>query len=302
MRPVTYPRQADSRTWPPRRRVLVGLLGTLCFGVAWAEAPVDATGNSGSIAFYYGDQPPISDLSRFELAVVEPDTGFEPLQAKDGITRWIAYVSVGEVHQSRSYYHALPKSWIVGRNPDWQSDIIDQTAPGWPEFFVEHVIAPLWQRGYTGFFLDTLDSYQLVVKDDTERERNQNGLIDVIKAIHSRFPDAALILNRGFELLPAIHQLVDAVAFESLFKGWNETRGEYTDVPAADRHWLVDQTRRVKQLYSLPVIAIDYCAPANTQCARETVQRICGLGLVPYVADGRLQTVGFSAWPALCSP
>jgi uncharacterized protein (TIGR01370 family) len=269
--------------------------------VALGVAPADAGGNPASIAFYYGNQPPISDLSRFEFAVVEPDTGFEPLQAKASKTRWIAYVSVGEVHESRTYYDALPKSWIVGRNLDWHSDVIDQTAAGWPDFFVEHVIAPLWQKGYTGFFLDTLDSYQLVVTDDDGRQDNRNGLIEVIKAINRRFPDAALILNRGFELLPAIHQLVDAVAFESLFKGWSESRGEYTDVPADDRLWLIDQAYRIKQLYYLPVIAIDYCAPANAQCAQETVQRIRGLGLVPYVADGRLQTVGFSALPGICS-
>ncbi len=302
MRAATYPSQAGSCTWPLRRRVLVGLLGASCMGVAWARAAADAVGSPGSIAFYYGKELPLDDLSRFDLAVVEPDTGFEPIQAQGSKTRWVAYVSVGEVNTSRPYYDALPQSWIVGHNVDWQSEIIDQTAVGWPEFFVDYVIAPLWQRGYTGFFLDTLDSYQLVVTGDIQRLDSQNGLIEVIKAIHNRYPDAALILNRGFELLPAIHQIVDAVAFESLFKGWSESLGEYTDVSVEARLWLFEQARKVKQLYCLPVIAIDYCPPANTRCARETVERIRGLGMVPYVTDGRLQTVGFSASPEFCSP
>ncbi|MGT2493986.1 hypothetical protein ACU4GD_34540 [Cupriavidus basilensis] len=34
---------------------------------------------------------------------------------------------------------------------------------------MDKVITPLWQRGFRGFFLDTLDSYQLVAKTDAER-------------------------------------------------------------------------------------------------------------------------------------
>src|SRR5690606_20234873 len=99
----------------------------------------------------------------------------------------------------------------------------------WPDFFVDHVITPLWKRGYTGFFLDTLDSYLLVSPRELDKRESQAGLIAVIRAIRERYPSAALILNRGFELLPAIHEHVYAVAFESLFKGWNEAHGQYVD-------------------------------------------------------------------------
>lgn len=271
--------------------LVTGLILSLSYGSASAR-PVAEPRN---IVFYYGSMPPVNELSKFELAVVEPDTGFVPNEAPSEHTRWLAYASVGEVSPSRGYYALMPESWIAGRNTEWQSEIVDQTAPGWPDFFVEHVVAPLWQKGYTGFFLDTLDSYQLVARDDEDRRRSQEGIVAVIRAIHERFPDAVLILNRGFELLPAVHEHVYAVAFESLFKGWSEGQGEYRDVPENDRQWLLGRANEVRQQYGLPVIAIDYCMPSNAQCSLQTVRDIRALGMVPYVGDGRLQEVNLAA-------
>ncbi len=222
---------------------------------------------------------------------MEPGYAFEPSTA----ARWLAYVSVGEVHCSRNYHGDIPEHWIIGRNSAWQADIVDQGAPGWPAFFVERVIAPLWQRGYRGFFLDALDSCLLIADNDMQRERNQAGLVAVIRAIRERFADARLILNRGFELLPAVHGEIYAIAFESLFKGWNERRREYVDVPPGDRHWLLEQAGKARALYGLPVIAIDYCPPEDVLGARDTVERIRSLGFVAYVGDGRLQALNLAA-------
>jgi hypothetical protein len=268
---------------------------------ASALAPADAltavAAPPWSIAFYYGAAEPRlpSQLLEFDLAVVEPGYGFEPSTAADTRTHWLAYVSVGEVHCSRNYHADIPEHWIIGRNSTWQADIVDQGVPDWPAFFVERVIAPLWRRGYRGFFLDALDSYLPITDNDAQRERNRAGLVAVVRAIRERFADAQLILNRGFELLPRVHGEIYAIAFESLFKGWNERRREYVDVPPADRHWLLEQAGMARALYGLPVIAIDYCPPEDVLGARDTVERIRSLGLVAYVGDGRLQALNLAA-------
>ncbi|WP_416365512.1 endo alpha-1,4 polygalactosaminidase [Paraburkholderia terrae] len=105
-----------------------------------------------SFALYYGKSPPVEMLSAFDAAVVEPDSGFDPLAHRLPHTTWFAYASVGEVLPSRSYYADLPKSWLAGHNEAWASRVIDQSQPEWPAFFVEHVIKPLWDKGYRGFF------------------------------------------------------------------------------------------------------------------------------------------------------
>lgn len=287
---MSIPPLRPRRPRPLLLSVALGLLLSLHAGVPHAQTEPPLR----SIVFYYGDQPVVRQLQQFDLAVVEPDTGFEPPAVGATQTRWFAYVSVGEVSRSRDYHPEIPESWIVGRNNEWDSDIVDQAAIGWPAFFVERVITPLWEKGYRGFFLDTLDSYLLVTGGELDRQESRAGVIAAIRAIHERYPTAALIMNRGFELLPAVHGSVYAVAFESLFKGWSEARGQYFDVPESDRQWLMDRVGEVKDKYRLPVISIDYCAPAHYQCSRETVERIRALGMVPYVGDGRLQQVNFA--------
>jgi hypothetical protein len=273
--------------------------------VVQAQTPTDAACNGGnamehaadasgapSVAFFYGAQVPVEQLSGFDAVVVEPDSGFDPAVQHTACTDWFAYVSVGEVTPQRQYYAAMPKEWLAGHNAAWASSVVDQDAPGWAAFYVKHVIAPLWRKGYRGFFLDTLDSYQLIAKTDAARERQQAGLVAVMRAIKARYPAAKLMFNRGFEILPQVHDLVYAVAFESLYSGWDQAKQRYAPVLPADRAWLLGQARIIREQYRLPVIAIDYCAPGDAQCAHDTVLKICNDGLVPYVADGALMTVG----------
>ncbi|PVY77125.1 hypothetical protein C7414_10865 [Cupriavidus alkaliphilus] len=280
------------------QRAALGLAATFSLSAAGAAVaqPVTAAVAPApampSIALHYGAKPPVDALQAFDIAVVEPDSGFDPRQVATPATAWFAYVSVGEVLEGRPYFKDIPKSWFVGRNDAWNAPVIDQAADGWPAFYVDKVIAPLWARGFRGFFLDTLDSYQLAARTDAERARQEAGLVRVVRAIKARYPDARLIFNRGFEILPQVHSLAYAVAFESLFRGWNQAQGRYVEVPQADRDWLLAQARTIREQYRLPVVSIDYCPPADRRCARDTARRIRALGITPYVADPGLQTIG----------
>ena len=102
--------------------------------------------------------------------------------------------------------------------------MIDQSARVWPAFFSDNVIAPLWAKGYRGFFLDTLDSYQLIAKTPEERQRQELGLKNTLREVKKRWPEAKLMFNRGFEILPDIHDLAWTVAIESLYQGWDEQK------------------------------------------------------------------------------
>ncbi|QYD70387.1 endo alpha-1,4 polygalactosaminidase [Paraburkholderia edwinii] len=285
---------------------VVLLLSAVCARPVFAAACArGAQSGVGTVALFYGEQVPVDQLSQFDTVVVEADSGFDPRAVsamavaqggeKPRCTNWYAYVSVGEVTKDRDYMASMPKKWLIGRNSEWASAVIDQGAPGWPQFFVEHIIAPLWARGYRGFFLDTLDSWQLIAKTDAARARQQAGLVKTIRALKARYPDAQLILNRGFEVLPEIHGDVAAVAFESLYGNWDQGNQRYGAVPADDREWLLGQARTIRDRYRLPVISIDYCAPDDDACRREIAAKICAAGIEPYVTDGALRTVGVGA-------
>jgi polysaccharide biosynthesis protein PelA len=252
-----------------------------------------------SIAFYYGAKPPLADLQAFDIVVVEPGHVTDPAgharAAKDGTHELFAYVSLGEVQPDRPYYKTLPKGSLRSDNAAWGSKVIDQTAPGWQEFFLSNIIEPLWQQGWRGFFLDTLDSYQLFAKTDIERQAQMQAMVAIVREFKRRYPQARLILNRGFELLPEIAPLTFAVAAESLYQGFDAARKQYRPVPEKDREWLLGQMKTVQDVYHLPVIAIDYVDPAQPgarELARRTATQIRRHGFVPWVADGALASIG----------
>jgi hypothetical protein len=234
----------------------------------------------------------MSELQAFDLVVVDPDHVPDPKAAGLQHTRLAAYVALGEVQTSRAYAKHIPANWILGKNKDWGSQVIDQARPEWPQFFVERVVAPLWEQGYRTFFLDTLDSYQLVAKTPEARARQEAGMVAVIKGLATRFPGIRLMFNRGFEILPATHTLVEMVVVESLFQGFDAAKRNFKEVKPADRDWLLGQIQQVKTSYGLPVVVIDYVPSVQRELARSTAQRIMALGFTPWVATPDLATLG----------
>jgi hypothetical protein len=264
------------------KRLLAVLLGFIS-GVACAQQP--------SVAFFYGDKPPMSELRAFDWVVVEPGHLPDPKPHQHAESEVFAYVSLGEVLPNKPYFSQMPTSWLKGDNKGWNSRVIDQTAKGWADFAVEKLFEPLWQAGYRSFFLDTLDSFNIIAKTDAERSAQAQGLANVIAAVKTRFPQAKLIFNRGFEILPITHQWADAVAFESWISGYDADKKRYRDVPQADRDWLAGQLSQVKT-WNIPIIAIDYVAPEQRDKARSVAKMLQAEGFIPWVANPELDMLG----------
>lgn len=245
-----------------------------------------------AVAFFYGSNPPWESLQAFDLVVVDPGHVPDAQVVKLPQTELVAYVSVGEVHPSRSYAGRIPAAWLRGENRDWGSRLIDQAAPGWPRFFADSVIGPLWEKGYRSFFLDTLDSYHLFAKTAEEKSRQEAGLVALVKEVKRRYPQAKLIFNRGFEILEQTRGDVAMIAAESLFQGYDAGRAVYRKVPQDDQAWLLAQLKRARDEYGLPGIVIDYVPPAQRELARQTARRIEFLGFIPWVATPDLTSLG----------
>ena len=246
-----------------------------------------------AVALYYGKTIPLAEFRTFDIVVVDPDHGHDPIGYRRPYSQLYAYAAVAEAHPGRPYFPKIPEAWKFARNADWGSIVIDQSPAEWPAFFAEQVIAPLWAKGYRGFFLDTLDSYRLDAKFDEKVQ--QQGLIRVIETLHERFPGIKLILNRGFEIVPSVRDKIQMVAAESLFRGWNARTARYEEVPAADREWLLGQLNTIRQRDGLPILAIDYVTPHDRTTTRATADKIRKLGFIPWVSDQALDTIGIGS-------
>ena len=251
-----------------------------------------------TVAFYSGPTPPLEDMAGIDMVVLEPDHVAQPEEtlqlAKKRHQSLFAYVSIGEINVTRSHFALVPQQALRAENENWGSWILDQTSPLWRDFFLTSIIEPLWRQGWRGFFLDTLDSYRLFSKTDAERERQRQALVETIKALKARHPDALLIFNRGFELLPDVFQFVHAVAAESLYRGYDAAKKQYSQVTPSDRAWLAAQLANVRDQYRLPAIAIDYVSPTGPHTCIETMNTaslIRAAGFIPWVTDVTLNSL-----------
>ena len=243
-----------------------------------------------AVALYYGNRASLNEFRIFDIVVVEPDHDHDPKRYARADSQLYAYVSVAEVQASRPYYKDIPASWKLARNGDWNSEVIDQTPADWPEFFASRVVGPLWEKGYRGFFLDTLDSYRLAASFDETAQ--QAGLVRVIETLHTRFPGIQLILNRGFEIVSRVRDKIRMVAAESLYQGWNATNQRYEPVKESDRAWLLGQLKTIHERDGLDILAIDYVKPQNRRLTRDTAAKISALGFIPWVTDYKLESMG----------
>ena len=253
-----------------------------------------------STAFYYAANPPVDVLSQFDRLVLEPDNikkaELQALRARG--TRTYAYLSVGEVGPQRAYASAMNKQWILGKNPAWNSSVLDLASADLRRFLLDRV-GQLQFAGYQGLFLDTMDSFNLVAKTEPTRLAQRTGLVTLINDIAREYPGMLMISNRGFEVLDDIAPHIEAVAAESLYASWNNTTQQYTNVPEGDRQWLMGKLLHARNELNLDVISIDYLPPERRAEARSVAARIATNGFIPWVANPELDYVGIGALEVL---
>ncbi|MEI8620763.1 endo alpha-1,4 polygalactosaminidase [Pseudoalteromonas sp. B129b] len=241
-----------------------------------------ATPVNNSIAFYYSAPMPLAEMTFYSRVVVQPDlvTEHELNWFKQRDIAVYAYLSVGESF--------IESESSLAVNPNWNSHIADLTSTHWQQH-VQNNAATLKARGFSGLFLDTLDSYQLLDGKHSKSDQ-QNGLVAIIKSLSGTF-NKHLILNRGFELLPRLTGLASDLVAEGLYSHYNPINNSYKLTTENDQAWLSTQLKTAQKL-GFKVQVIDYAQPGN----RLTMaQNIIDAGFNPWVTDGHLQTWGTSS-------
>jgi hypothetical protein len=273
-----------------RWAALALVLGMLVVTPSSAEpAAVDAAPPSVPTAFFYGKDVPPELFAHYDRVVVEPDHfASVPRSARAEI---FAYVSVGEIHPTRPWYKDVPKKLVLGHDSTWGSDVVDTRSGEWATFLLDRVFEPLWLRGYRGFFLDTLDSYERLTPDPLHRAAHARHIGAIIAAMKQRHPEAKVILNRGFDVLPYAPK-VDGFVVESLFSTCDASAAACRAVSASETESLLRRIREVQARYRVPISVIDY-APSRDKAARRALaKRISDLGFEPWISTPRLDELG----------
>lgn len=249
---------------------------------------------SKSTAVFYGPNLPTDILSQYGRIIVESgNVKAEELAAlKANNSSVFAYVSIGEVSPSRPWFKHIKDEWILGDNKVWDSKVMDLASPGWQDFILNSVVTPLWDKGYRGLFLDTMDSFYLFAKDPEEQKRQTIALTKLLQRIHQRYPDIRFISNRGFEVLSSIGNQLEAVVAESLYASWDNGKKLYKKTSANDQEWLRNKLNSIKKKASVDIIIIDYVELGKHKEAKETAEKIMNEGFIPWVSIPSLDLAG----------
>ncbi len=202
-----------------------------------------------------------------------------------------AYVSICEISKDVIEYKKVKKEWIIAKNNEWESEVLDIKKAEYREFLFNEMIEPVMKKGFKHFFFDTLDSYQLACKTDKERSAYEKKLILFINEFHTRYPKSKLIINRGFEIMDDVHQSLEAVLFESYYFGLGSGEDKYRKISDGDREWLHLHIDKIQD-YGLNVIAVDYLDENDIDKADEAIKIIRDNGMIPYISNRSLNIYG----------
>ena len=280
----------DNSALPPLERapVLPAWFALACL----LALPIDA--DRADTAFYYGSHPPVAELGHYDRVVVEPSvvTSAE-LDALQVNSRVLAYLSIGEVHPDRPWAESIDPAWVLGENPTWKSQVIDPTATGWQSFLVEERACELAARGFDGFFLDTLDSFHAFSSDPAVHTARAKAIAKIILDLREAYPDAKIVLNRGFELLDRVGDAVSGVVAESLYTDWDFENARSRRASSETYEWLLTQLERAHDEFALPVTVIDYTRDRDD--ARRLAREIAAHGFTPWITTPSLTSLGIGA-------
>ncbi len=269
------------------------MLGLLLASLGAAHAAADVPATPTSVAFWYAESPPLPELAQFDWAVVDPshllaeDVQFLRAEGSEPF----AYLSIGEYDSASAELDGPLASGASGvRNQAWNSQVMLLSSPVWRRHLLSRA-SELASLGYSGLFLDTLDSFQLL--PEGAREAQRVALRDFLKELNRQQPSLKLFFNRGFEVLGDLPGVAAAVAVESIHSGWDAGARRYQTVPQSDRDWLSAQLAPLRA-QGLPLIAIDYLPSTRREEARALAVQLREEGYIPFVTMPDLNYLGIS--------
>lgn len=248
--------------------------------------------SAGAKHFYvnYSAQVDAPELLPYDLCILQPNAGFDLKPVQESGVRVLAYVSIGEVAADAPYRAEVLRLHIpfLGTNSTWNSDYVDLSASAWHEFVIGQLARNAADRGFDGFFLDTVEAVETLANKFPNRAAEiRAGTATLIRKLRQAYPEKQIVLNRGFSLFESVHGSVDGILAESLFQTYDFKTKRYEALESADTRWLQQNLSRWKEA-GLDVYVIDYVDPAQPDLARETALKIEALDYNAFITTPEL--------------
>lgn len=241
----------------------------------------------------YNANVPTEQITKFDLAVLDADS-HPPLSPLQGNTKLLGYISLGEVTNYRWYWPEVSdKSWLLSRNPNWQSRFVDVRQEAWHEIVLEKIVPAILAEGFDGLFLDTVDTAEYLERYHPEKKYPgaEAAMVRLIRAIRKKYPSIYLMTNRGFVILDQIASVIDGVLAESLFSAVDFETDTVRLRPEAEYRAALAKLRSVQRKFRVQVFTLDYLADASETERKTVIERSRRAGFLPYISTVQLDTL-----------
>lgn len=243
----------------------------------------------------YSDKTHAEEFLGFDLVVLDSDA-HPPLASMARHGRSVlAYLSLGEVARHRAYFEEVKSEGILlGENPNWRGSFyVDVRDRRWQQRVIGQLIPAVLAVGFAGVFLDTLDDPAALERADPERYRGMAAAaVDLVKNLRQAFPRILIMVNRGYELLPEIAQLIDVLLGESVYTTYAAAEKRYLRVPEGEYGQQVGLMRQALRWNpKLRLCSLDYWDPADRKEIQLIYQVERANGFAPYVATPELDRI-----------
>jgi polysaccharide biosynthesis protein PelA len=229
------------------------------------------------------------------VAVLDSSRNVRPLRAAGTSAMLLGYLSLGEVTSASPFFSELRKAGAaLTQNQNWPGSwMVDFRASEWQDLLIAEIIPGILGRGFAGLFLDTVDDAQYL---ETLHPDTYKGMIEaaaqLIRRIHSQFPAAPLMLNRGYAVVPKVASDLAMLMGESVRATYGSHPGEYMLTSEKDYLWQRDALLRSCAINQrLQLFSLDYWNPKDQAGIARLYAVERANGFVPYVATPSLDQI-----------
>jgi hypothetical protein len=208
---------------------------------------------------------------------------YEVKKLKENNKKLIAYISLGEIHETSANFQLLKKT-TLGKNNNWNSHYLDLSSAVTLDV-LNKSIKNIFFKGYDGLFLDNIDNFGTFGPQLAQ----QKQVIDFIASIKKNYPQAFIIQNAGLELLDQTDLYINSVLIESVASNYSFETGLYG---LRDSNDFLKYTNKIKDLYikhKIPIILTEYADSRSLYLKIE--KRIKNLGYSYFIGEINLQEV-----------
>jgi polysaccharide biosynthesis protein PelA len=243
---------------------------------------------------YYGSQE-FASIESYDIVVLDAEVELTLVQKLNRKSVSLGYLSLGEVHNTRKWALGLERQGLLlAPNPKWRdARFIDTRDARWEKLILSDLIPTLLARGFAGVFLDTLDDAAYLEGIEPVRFKGmKESAIHLVSAIRAQFPNVPIMVNRGYDILPAIASQINMVLGESVHSTYDSLAEAYVRVSPSDIDWQVNKLKESARINpDLSLFSLDYWAAHDRKGISSLYTEARTNGLIPYVGTFDLTQV-----------